>query len=50
MTLPMAKKKFDADGELVEVVSRSFVAEQLRALDEWTRRLKGSTARAQGAI
>jgi chromate reductase len=42
VTLPMAKEKFNADGELVDGASRSFVVEHLRALDAWTRRLKST--------
>ena len=34
-----AKDAFDADGKLVDPTTRTLVAEQLRALVDWTRRL-----------
>jgi len=34
-----AKDAFDADGKLVDPTTRALVAEQLRALVDWTRRL-----------
>jgi chromate reductase len=37
--IPLAREKFDAQGELVDPMSRKFVAELLIALAAWTRRL-----------
>lgn len=41
VAIPAATGKFDADGLLVDEMSRGFVKELLQALHDWTVRLKG---------
>ena len=37
--IPVARDKFDERGDLVDALSRKFLAELLTALAAWTRRL-----------
>jgi chromate reductase, NAD(P)H dehydrogenase (quinone) len=42
VTVPMAQQKFDAQGNLTDDLTRSFVRQLLEALFVWTNRLRGT--------
>ena len=41
VAIPAAHKAFDADGKLVNEMSRKFIAQLLENLVAWTRKLRG---------